>query len=55
MNFFKNLKPIQLYMSSVVFFVLSNLVKKEHHNLYVLFLVIGIVVFFLGLRTRIKK
>ena len=54
-DFYNNLKPIQLYMASIVFFVISNLVKKEQRDLYLLFLGIGIVLFFLGLNKRIRK
>lgn len=55
MNFIKNLKPIQLYMTSVIFFIIANLLKKEYYDLYLFFLVIGVLLFFLGLSKRIKK
>jgi hypothetical protein len=55
MDFFKNIKPIQLYMSSIIFFVLSSLVKDKQHNLYLIFLVFGVLLFFFGISKRIKK
>ncbi|HLF51994.1 hypothetical protein [Flavobacterium sp.] len=55
MDFFKNIKPIQLYMGSIIFFVLSSLARKEYHTLYLLFLILGVVLFFLGIIKRIKK
>ena len=55
MDCIKNLKPIQLYMASVIFFIIANLLRKEYYDLYFPFLVIGVLLFFLGLRKRIKK
>jgi hypothetical protein len=55
MEFYKNIKPIQLYMCSILFIVLSNLVKKDYYTLYIIFLLLGVILFFLGISKRIKK
>ena len=55
MDFFRNLKPIQFYMGSIIFFVLSSLVKDKYHNLYLVFLILGVLLFFFGIGRRIKQ
>ena len=55
MDIFKNIKPIHFYMYSIICIGLSSLLKKEYHNLYIAFLVLGVLLFFLGIGKRIKK
>jgi len=50
----KQVKPIYLYMGSMISFVISNMVREQNHILYVVLLVTGLVLFLLGLLLRIK-
>ena len=37
MEFYKNLKPIHLYLCSIVFIVLSNVVREKNQSIYLIF------------------
>lgn len=51
---FNKLSPMALYFISIVFLVLSNIIRSHNLNLYYVLLVIGIIFFFLGLYKKIK-
>lgn len=55
MEFYKSLKPIHFYMSSILFIVLSNLVRDKNHSIYMIFLFLGVILFALGFSKKIKK
>ncbi|WP_185964619.1 hypothetical protein [Flavobacterium sp. GT3R68] len=55
MNFFNNLKPMHLYLSSIICIVGSSLLKNDYHTFYIVFLVLGVILFFWGMTKRIKK
>ncbi|CAN1510364.1 hypothetical protein MCEGE10_00776 [Flavobacteriaceae bacterium] len=55
MEFYKNLKPIHLYLCSIVFIVLSNAVREKNQTIYLIFLLLGVVLFALGFSKKIKK
>jgi hypothetical protein len=55
MEFYKNLKPIHFYLSSIVFIVLSNVVREKNQSIYLIFLLLGVVLFALGFIKKIKK
>lgn len=55
MEFYKNLKPIHLYLCSIVFIVLSNVIRDINKSIYLIFLLLGIVLFVIGFSKKIKK
>ena len=55
MEFYKNLKPIYLYLCSTIFIVLSNVVRDKNHALYLVFLFLGVIFFALGFGKKIKR
>jgi hypothetical protein len=55
MDFYKNLKPIHFYLCSIVFIVLSNVVREKNQSIYLIFLFLGVVLFALGFSKKIKK
>lgn len=55
MEFYKNLKPIHLYLCSIVFIVLSNVVRDKNQSIYLAFLILGVILFALGFSKKIKK
>lgn len=55
MDFFNDLKPMHLYLSSIICIVGSSLLKNNYHTLYIIFLILGVILFFLGMTKRIKK
>ncbi|WP_348800373.1 hypothetical protein [Flavobacterium adhaerens] len=54
-SFFKNASPIFFYFLSVVAFVLANVLKETTITLYYVLLIVGLVLFFLGMLRRIKQ
>ena len=56
MNFsaIKNLNPIVFYLISVICFVLANLVRDENMGMYYFLLVLGLVLFVIGLIAKRK-
>lgn len=55
MDFFNNLKPMYLYFASMICIGLSSLLKNDYHTFYIVFLVLGVILFFWGMLKRIKK
>ena len=55
MEFYKNLKPIHLYLSSIVFIVLSNVIREKNQTIYLIFLMFGLVLFALGFSKKLKR
>ena len=56
MNFssLKNIPTIFFYLTSVISFVLANLIRDKNAMFYYILLLIGLISFFLGIRSRIK-
>ena len=56
MNFssLKNIPTIFFYLASVISFVLANLIRDKNAMFYYILLLIGLISFFLGIRSRIK-
>ena len=56
MNFssLKNIPTMFFYLSSVISFVLANLIRDKNAMFYYILLLIGLISFFLGIRSRIK-
>ncbi|XDZ56800.1 hypothetical protein FlaCF_3848 [Flavobacterium tructae] len=50
----KNISAIAFYFVSVICFVLANVLKDSNLSVYYALLVIGIVLFFLGVLKRIR-
>jgi|MGYP000349278588 hypothetical protein len=56
MNFssLKNIPTMFFYLASVISFVLANLIRDKNAMFYYILLLIGLISFFLGIRSRIK-
>lgn len=56
MNFssLKNIPTMFFYLASVISFVLANLIRDKNVMFYYILLLIGLISFFLGIRSRIK-
>ena len=56
MNFssLKNIPTMFFYLASVISFVLANLIRDKNAMFYYILLLIGLISFFLGVRSRIK-
>ena len=56
MNFssLKNIPTMFFYLASVISFVLANLIRDKNVVFYYVLLLIGLLCFFLGIRSRIK-
>ena len=56
MNFssLKNIPTMFFYLASVISFVLANLIRDKNAMFYYISLLIGLISFFLGIRSRIK-
>ncbi|BFM41910.1 hypothetical protein CFS9_05510 [Flavobacterium sp. CFS9] len=50
----KNISAIAFYFASVICFVLANVLKDSNLSVYYALLVVGIVLFFLGVFKRIR-
>lgn len=50
----KNISAIAFYFASVICFVLANVLKDNNLSVYYALLVVGIVLFFLGVFKRIR-
>ena len=55
MEFYKNLKSIYFYLCSILFIVLSNVVRDKNQTLYLILLSLGVVLFVLGFSKKMKK
>ena len=55
MEFYKNLKPIHLYLCSTLLIVLSNVVREKNQSVYLILLILGVILFALGFSKKIKK
>ena len=56
MNFssLKNIPTMFFFLASVISFVLANLIRDKNAMFYYILLLIGLISFFLGIRSRIK-
>ena len=56
MNFssLKNIPTMFFYLASVISFVLAILIRDKNAMFYYILLLIGLISFFLGIRSRIK-
>ena len=50
----KNISAVAFYFASVICFVLANVLKDNNLSVYYVLLVLGIILFFLGILKRIK-
>ena len=50
----KNIPTMFFYLASVISFVLANLIRDKNAMFYYILLLIGLISFFLGIRSRIK-
>jgi len=50
----KNISAVAFYFASVICFVLANVLKDNNLSLYYILLVLGIILFFLGILKRIR-
>ncbi|WP_427874945.1 hypothetical protein [Flavobacterium sp. MMS24-S5] len=51
----KNISALTFYFASVISFVLANVLKDKNLSIYYILLVLGIVLFFLGVLKRIRS
>ncbi|MFC4477139.1 hypothetical protein ACFO3N_08695 [Flavobacterium chungangensis] len=51
----KNISALTFYFASVISFVLANVLKDKNLSVYYVLLVLGIVLFFLGVLKRIRS
>lgn len=51
----KNISALTFYFASVLSFVLANVLKYKNLSIYYVLLVLGIVLFFLGVLKRIRS
>ncbi|WP_286969100.1 MULTISPECIES: hypothetical protein [unclassified Flavobacterium] len=51
----KNISALTFYFASVLSFVLANVLKDKNLSIYYVLLVLGIVLFFLGVLKRIRS
>ena len=51
----KNISALTFYFASVLSFVLANVLKDKNLSVYYVLLVLGIVLFFLGVLKRIRS
>jgi hypothetical protein len=51
---FNNIPPIYFYFGSILSFVLSNIFREQNITLYYVLLVVGVILFLLGLLRRIQ-
>ncbi len=52
---FGKLSPIAYYFSSVLCFLFANVIRDKNVSIYYLALVLGLVLFFLGLYKRVNS
>ncbi len=50
----KNISAVAFYFASVICFVLANVLKDNNLSVYYILLVLGIILFFLGILKRIR-
>nr|WP_294789339.1 hypothetical protein [uncultured Flavobacterium sp.] len=51
----KNISAVAFYFASVICFVLANVLKDNNASVYYILLVVGIILFFLGVLKRLKS
>ena len=49
------LNPITFYFVSIISFVLANVIREQSVPAYYLFLMVGVIFFFLGLYKRVNS
>jgi hypothetical protein len=50
----KNITPVSFYFASVVCFVLANVLKDKSLSIYYVLLIVGLVLFFMGMLKRLR-
>ncbi|RKR11390.1 hypothetical protein C8C83_3116 [Flavobacterium sp. 90] len=50
----KNITPVSFYFASVICFVLANVLKDKSLSFYYILLVVGLVLFFMGMLKRLR-
>ncbi|MDR7210651.1 hypothetical protein J2W48_002601 [Flavobacterium piscis] len=50
----KNISPLAFYFGSVVCFVLANVLRDNSLSFYYILLVLGVVLFFMGILARLR-
>ena len=50
----KNISAVAFYFASVICFVFANLLKDNNLSVYYVLLVVGIILFFLGVLKRMR-
>lgn len=51
----KSITPLYLYFLSLICLVTANIVREGNHILYLVLLVLGVVVFVLGIYKKFKS
>ncbi|AYN03003.1 hypothetical protein EAG11_01575 [Flavobacterium sp. 140616W15] len=51
---FNTISPIYFYFGSILSFVLSNIFREQNLTVYYILLIIGVILFLLGLLRRIQ-
>ncbi|CAM3467661.1 Gliding motility protein [Flavobacterium chungbukense] len=50
----KNISAVTFYFASIISFVLANVLKDNNLSIYYVLLVLGVILFFLGILKRIQ-
>jgi len=50
----KNITPLTFYFGSVICFVLANVLRDKSLSFYYVLLVLGVILFFLGILKRLR-
>jgi hypothetical protein len=50
----KNITPVSFYFASVICFVLANVLKDKSLSIYYVLLIVGLVLFFMGMLKRLR-
>ncbi|PIF30948.1 hypothetical protein CLU81_1407 [Flavobacterium sp. 9] len=50
----KNITPLSFYFASVICFVLANVLKDKSLSIYYVLLIVGLVLFFMGMLKRLR-
>nr|WP_294930657.1 hypothetical protein [uncultured Flavobacterium sp.] len=50
----KNISPLVFYFASIICFVLANVLRDNNLSIYYALLVLGVVLFFMGILARLR-
>ncbi|PBJ14535.1 hypothetical protein [Flavobacterium sp. ACN6] len=50
----KNISAVAFYFASVICFVLANVLKDSNLSVYYVLLVVGVILFFMGVIKRLR-